>query len=99
MDIFDLRLRHLNIILFPKGEGRVYQRMYHDGSSLYLWHVQSLRPGRPGGASLWLSLSSVPAAESDRGRDKIRADSGCGHSGHRGMGEARRLRHAAVLLL
>ena len=46
---------------------RVYVPMYHDGSSLYLWHVQSLRPGRPGGASLWLSLSSVPAAESDGG--------------------------------
>ena len=46
---------------------RVYVPMYHDGSSLYLWHVQSLRPGSPGGASLWLSLSSVPAAESDRG--------------------------------
>ena len=42
--------------------------MYHDGSSLYLWHVQSLRPG---GASLWLSLSLVPAAESDRGWDII----------------------------
>ena len=31
----------------------------------------ALRPGRPGGASLWLSLSLVPAAESDRGRDNI----------------------------
>ena len=49
---------------------RVYQCSMM--APLYTCGMSSpLRLVRPGGASLWLSLSLVPAAECDRGRDNI----------------------------